>query len=97
MKTSELAALWQEHPGYDYEIQGNLYEDNTPRIAVSLDLFRAIGAVRSKVPLFILVDHRDQFVLIQEKEVPGSVKLTFDSFGILATWFSVLNETAPKV
>lgn len=97
MKTSELAQLFKEKPHYDYEIQGNLYEDNTPRIAVSLDLFRAIGATQRGIELHILVDHRDQYVLIQEKEVAGSTELTFDSFGILASWFALLHETAPKV
>ncbi len=98
MKTSELAQLFKAHPDWDYEIAGTLYESDKPRIEVSLQLFRAIGCAQSRRPtLYVLVDERDGYVLIQDKEVKGSTRLDFDGFDYLATWFTLLGEIAPPI
>lgn len=96
MKTSALAQLFKAHPDWDYEIAGTLYESDKPRIEVSLQLFRAIGCAQSRKPtLYVLVDERDGYVLVQDKEVKGSTRLDFDGFDYLAAWFPMLGELVP--
>ena len=97
MKTSELAELFKEKPQYDYELAGELFESDRPRIEVSLRLFRIIGCVRAGRALQVLVDHRDGYVLIQDKTVAGSEPLKFDHFSYLSTWFTMLGEIAPPI
>lgn len=97
MKTSELAQLFKEKPHYDYELAGELFESDRPRIEVSLRLFRVIGCAQNKAKLHVLVDHRDGYVLVQEKEVAGSQPLVFDDYGHLSTWFAYLGATSLPV
>ncbi len=98
MKTTELAQLFKAHPDWDYEIAGTLYESDKPRIEVSLQLIRAIGCAQNRRPtLYVLVDERDGYVLVQDKEVKGSTRLAFDGYAYLATWFMLLGEVAPPI
>lgn len=97
MKTSELAQLFKEKPHYDYELAGELFESDRPRIEVSLRLFRVIGCAQAGAKIHILVDHRDGYVLVQDKPVKGSELLVFDHFSYLSTWFTLLGEVAPPL